>query len=104
MVQDSYSGSHVKRNNVGEIDSILNYSEQNPETHATHDKGDRIGVLPGTKRAYEATKRLLELYQADGSGDFTKARNFLTNKVYNFSPGSVDKKPGGVELTPRQDK
>ncbi len=100
MVQDSYSPSHVHReDSTGDIIQIQSYTEQDEHKHGEPDKADPHGGSNPIKRAIEASASVLVLFgNGKSSNDLEK---YLRSTVYKFGvdPDSdidvKDKKAGG---------
>lgn len=93
MVQDSYSPSHVNReNSTGDILQIQSYTEQDEHKHGEPDKADPHGGSNPIKRAIEASASILVLFGRGSSSD--ELENYLRTNVYKFGK---DKK--GVDVT-----
>ncbi|GAA0723960.1 hypothetical protein GCM10009430_27990 [Aquimarina litoralis] len=88
MVQDSYSASHVHRDEkTGGILQIQSYTEQDEHKHGEPDKADPHGHSKPITRAIEASASILVLFGNGRSSD--ELEKYLRNTVYKFG---VDKK------------
>lgn len=99
MVQDSYSGSHVKRDEHGRIAGFQDYDAQDAGEHAAADSPSRGNphryedlekYLPGAVQAMEASRDLLVFYLRGDKSSFM-AR---TEAVYDVAPGAYPRKDG----------
>ncbi len=92
MIQDSYSASHVDRENgTGEILNIQSYGFQDPDKHGAADfiEGDNSDYnalkkgLPGAATAMDKSRQMLQLIldfdcaSKKGGQDFTKLNNLI---------------------------
>lgn len=109
MVQDSYSHSHVMRDENGKIKKFQSYNEQDAHDHGTVDKPqiitmtDSIGIkrqvpddwrkIPGTEQAIEASTAILKLYKSGASSK--ELVDYLRDKVYPFENEQTKNLPAG---------
>jgi len=93
MIQDSYSPSHVDReDSTGDILQIQSYTEQDEHKHGEPDKADPHGGSNPIKRAIEASASVLVLFGNGKSSD--ELEKYLRSTVYKFG-----KNKKGVDVT-----
>jgi len=97
MVQDSYSLSHVQRNESNQIIQIQSYNDQDSHKHAIPDKDDKA---KGVKDATKASIWILQHYKNSKSTKnekeyLPKLEEILRQKIYPFQEGSGGKLAGG---------
>jgi hypothetical protein len=109
MVQDSYSRSHVVRDENGKIINFQSYNEQDGHAHGLEDKppiktvtesnGIQRQVLedwrtvPGALQALGTSTAILELYQ--GGANAKELADYLRNHVYQFENEQTQHQPAG---------
>lgn len=109
MVQDSYSRSHVVRDEIGKIKNFQSYNEQDAHEHGTADKPQIKTVIesngierqvpeswqkiPGTTQALEASTAILKLYKSGASSK--DLADYLRDKVYPFENQQTKSLPAG---------
>jgi hypothetical protein len=109
MVQDSYSRSHVMRDENGKVKNFQSYNEQDAHEHGTADKPQIKTVIenngierqapedwravPGTLNALDASTDILKLYKR-GAGSKELA-DYLRDKVYPFENEQTKDLPAG---------
>lgn len=109
MVQDSYSRSHVMRDENDKIKSFQSYNEQDGHAHGLEDKPqiktviESNGIIrqvpddwqkvPGAMQALDASTNILKLYKS-GAGS-KKLANYLLDKVYQFENEQTKDLPAG---------
>lgn len=113
MVQDSYSRSHVVRDENGKIKNFQSYNEQDGHAHSLEDKPQIKTVIesngiarqvpedwqkvPGTMQALDASTNILKLYKSGASS--MELANYLRNHVYDFENEKTKDLPtGGSDL------
>jgi len=111
MVQDSYSASHVIRDQKSSgIVSFQSYDQQDPHKHGDADRtsGFKQGWedIPGTHPALQATTRILEMYNHHAPSK--ELEHYLKSEVFVFSNGDIhrsvpDSISGGSDPTYRSD-
>ena len=99
MIQDSYSSSHVKRDDQGRIAGFQDYNAQDPGEHAEADSpargdskkyADLEKYLPGAVEAMAATRDLLVCYfRKDKQGFMAKI-----DDIYDVAPGAYPRSGG----------
>lgn len=102
MVQDSYSASHVTRDEKsGDIIQIQSYNEQDEHKHGEPDKADPHGGSLPIKRAIEASTKILGFFVEGKTGE--DLEYYLRNSVYKFGVDPITKeevkgrKSGGTD-------
>jgi conjugal transfer mating pair stabilization protein TraG len=100
MVQDSYSASHVVRNERGEIEAFQDYGKQDHTAHGHADRVSEVGMrswkdIPGASDAVKASSEVLRLYKRDAP--FSELEALLRNNVYKFAPGYENATAGGAD-------
>ncbi|MFA7350500.1 MAG: hypothetical protein WC009_07035 [Methylotenera sp.] len=109
MVQDSYSRSHVVRDENGKIKNFQSYNEQDAHEHGTADKPqiktviENNGIerqvaedwqkIPGTLQALEASTAILKLYKSSASSK--ELAEYLRDQVYPFENEQTKDLPAG---------
>jgi hypothetical protein len=109
MVQDSYSHSHVVRDENDKVKSFQSYNEQDGREHGTADKPQIKTVIenngmerqvpedwqqiPGTLQALEASTAILKLYKSGASSK--DLADYLREKVYPFENEQTKDLPAG---------
>lgn len=109
MVQDSYSHSHVMRDENDKVKSFQSYNEQDGHEHGTADKPQIKTVIesngmerqvpedwqkiPGTLQALEASTAILKLYESGASSK--ELADYLRDKVYPFENEQTKDLPAG---------
>ncbi|WP_229008412.1 LysM peptidoglycan-binding domain-containing protein [Methylophilus sp. Leaf408] len=99
MVQDSYSLSHVTRNEQGAILRFQSYDQQIPDKHGVMDKIPMFGTwrdVPGAEQALNASTDILTLFKNKVSS--AELKNYLNMNVYKIAPGVTGLTAGGSEL------
>lgn len=96
MVQDSYAGGHVERNDKGEVVSFNSYTGQDHAKHATSDalgKGDtpedQLKNTPGATQAIDQGADVLKLVMGDkekgtGPADWADIEKKLRGDVFKL--------------------
>lgn len=109
MVQDSYSRSHVVRDENGNIKNFQSYNEQDGHAHGLEDKPQIKTVIesngierqvpedwqkiPGALQALEASTAILKLYKSGASAK--ELADYLRDKVYPFENEQTKSMPAG---------
>ncbi len=109
MIQDSYSRSHVMRDDNGKVKSFQNYNDQNSHEHSMddmrHDKtviessGMKRQVLedwqkvPGAMQALGASTDILKLYSSGANSK--DLADYLRTNVYDFENEHTKDLPAG---------
>ncbi len=109
MVQDSYSRSHVMRDENGKIKNFQSYNEQDGHEHGSADKPqiktmiESNGMerqvpedwreITGTLQALEASTAILKLYKSGASSK--ELADYLRDKVYPFENEQTKDLPAG---------
>lgn len=109
MVQDSYSRSHVVRDEHGNIKNFQSYNEQDGHAHGLEDKPlikavtESNGVVrqvpgdwrevPGALQALEASTAILKLYKSGASSKVLA--DYLRDQVYPFENEQTRSMPAG---------
>ena len=109
MVQDSYSNSHVVRDENGNVKNFQSYNEQDGHAHGLEDKPQIKTVIesngierhvvddwqkvPGAMQALEASTQILKLYKSGASSK--ELADYLHNHVYQFENKHTKDTPAG---------
>lgn len=109
MVQDSYSHSHVMRDENGKVKNFQSYSEQDGHAHGLEDKPQIKTVIessgierqvmddwqnvPGAMQALEASTQILKLYKSGASSK--DLANYLRDYEYQFENEQTKNLPAG---------
>jgi hypothetical protein len=98
MVQDSYSASHVTRDDKNRIMRFQNYSAQDPKLHGVADavpegRGKTWQDIPGVKQAIRASTDIVALYKARAPAIAVQA--YLREHVYVMAPHAANALAGG---------
>ncbi len=90
MVQDSYSASHVVRDDNGGVKLFQSYNKQDAGKHAGADKLPHFlgswQEVAGAKPALQATAKILEMYKNQVASK--EIADFLRSDVYFFANGN----------------
>jgi len=97
MVQDSYSASHVVRDQEGRIQQFQGYDAQDAGAHGHADKQGK-GMksfldIPGARGALDASTKLLEFYAR--RAPFSAVETYLRQEVYRMAPSQAGEPAGG---------
>lgn len=109
MVQDSYSNSHVVRDENGNVKNFQSYNEQDGHAHGLVDKPQIKTVIesngierhvvddwqnvPGAMQALEASTQILKLYKSGASSK--ELADYLHDHVYQFENEHTKDTPAG---------
>lgn len=109
MVQDSYSRSHVVRDENSKIKNFQSYNEQDGHAHSLEDKPqiktviESNGIIrqvpddwqkvPGAMQALDASTNILKLYKSGASSK--ELTDYLRDKVYSFENEQTKDLPAG---------
>lgn len=109
MVQDSYSRSHLVRDENGNIKNFQSYNEQDGHAHGLEDKPQIKTVIessgierqvpedwrevPGALQALETSTAILKLYKSGASAK--ELADYLRDKVYPFENERTKNLPAG---------
>jgi RHS repeat-associated protein len=93
-IQDSYSGSHVVRDEAGRVLYFENYNEQDAHAHGEADTGRDWRKIPGAFNAATASEVIIGMY--DRKRPFSEVETYLRERVYRFAPGAASSRPGGT--------
>lgn len=98
MVQDSYSASHVVRDDKDRIMKFQNYSAQDPKLHGVADAVPKDGDstwqdIPGVKQAIRASTDIVALYKARAPA--IAVQTYLREHVYVMAPNAANALAGG---------
>lgn len=109
MVQDSYSNSHVVRDENGNVKNFQSYNEQDGHAHGLEDKPQIKTVIesndierqvmddwqnvPGAMQALEASTQILKLYKSGASSK--ELADYLRDHVYQFENEHTKDTPAG---------
>jgi hypothetical protein len=97
LIQDSFSSSHVQRNEQKEIERFYCYTHQDPSRHRECDKMPDGGLddLPGAKAAIDACTLVLKY--ASQLWPWRKLKEDLINNVFKLSPNPMKSDPGDFD-------
>jgi hypothetical protein len=97
MIQDSYSASHVIRDEYGRILQFQGYDSQDPKAHGLADqmlpRMKSFLEIQGTASALAASTEILKMYAA--GAPFSKVEVFLREQVYVMAPNRIQVPSGG---------
>lgn len=109
MVQDSYSNSHVIRDENGNVKNFQSYNEQDGHAHGLEDKPqiktvtesngierqvmDDWQKVPGAMQALEASTQILKLYKS--GANLKDLATYLRDRVYQFENEHTKDTPAG---------